>query len=227
MRSLSLRVLRSCSALAPPSPPSVSMPLLCCKKRLVMRAAKNNKNINIVAVNDPFVPTDYMNYSELEHRFGVCVALLTSHTAVISTTTSLCGCMYVICMFTRGSVIFNPPLAEGCFIASLLFIPPTTKPYPILLPRKRRLSYHRHFLRKSGANSSSSSSSDAFRLHFSRPNVDVSEPIWKKRQTQENGEKMAMHEFDVNVAALCLQRFQRRLRIVELSVIELTTAVYK
>ncbi|CAM9315630.1 unnamed protein product [Ectocarpus sp. 12 AP-2014] len=30
--------------------------------RLVMRAAKNNKNINIVAVNDPFVPTDYMNY---------------------------------------------------------------------------------------------------------------------------------------------------------------------
>ncbi|CAM9774466.1 unnamed protein product [Scytosiphon promiscuus] len=27
-----------------------------------MRAAKNNKNINIVAVNDPFVPTDYMNY---------------------------------------------------------------------------------------------------------------------------------------------------------------------
>lgn len=33
-----------------------------------MRAAKNNKNINIVAVNDPFVPTDYMNYSE----FCVC-----------------------------------------------------------------------------------------------------------------------------------------------------------
>eukprot|EP00752_Nemacystus_decipiens_P009054 g8084.t1 len=30
--------------------------------RLVMRAAKNNKNINIVAVNDPFVPTEYMNY---------------------------------------------------------------------------------------------------------------------------------------------------------------------
>ncbi|CAM9587176.1 unnamed protein product, partial [Ectocarpus sp. 13 AM-2016] len=30
--------------------------------RLVMRAAKHNKNINIVAVNDPFVPTDYMNY---------------------------------------------------------------------------------------------------------------------------------------------------------------------
>lgn len=34
------------------------------QRRLVMRAAKNNKNINIVAVNDPFVPTDYMNYSE-------------------------------------------------------------------------------------------------------------------------------------------------------------------
>lgn len=33
--------------------------------RLVLRAAKNNKNINVVAVNDPFVPTDYMNYSEL------------------------------------------------------------------------------------------------------------------------------------------------------------------
>eukprot|EP00903_Cladosiphon_okamuranus_P015581 g14386.t1 len=30
--------------------------------RLVLRAAKKNKNINIVAVNDPFVPTDYMNY---------------------------------------------------------------------------------------------------------------------------------------------------------------------
>ncbi|CAN0160150.1 unnamed protein product, partial [Ectocarpus fasciculatus] len=30
--------------------------------RLVMRAARNNKNINIVAVNDPFVPTEYMNY---------------------------------------------------------------------------------------------------------------------------------------------------------------------
>lgn len=32
--------------------------------RLVLRAARNNKNINVVAVNDPFVPTDYMNYSE-------------------------------------------------------------------------------------------------------------------------------------------------------------------
>lgn len=43
------------------------VPLLCLlsRNRLVMRAAKNNKNINIVAVNDPFVPTDYMNYSEL------------------------------------------------------------------------------------------------------------------------------------------------------------------
>eukprot|EP00904_Undaria_pinnatifida_P001005 jgi/Undpi1/10905/HiC_scaffold_3.g01431.m1 len=30
--------------------------------RLVLRAARNNKNINVVAVNDPFVPTDYMNY---------------------------------------------------------------------------------------------------------------------------------------------------------------------
>jgi len=30
--------------------------------RLVMRAAKNKPNINIVAVNDPFIPVDYMQY---------------------------------------------------------------------------------------------------------------------------------------------------------------------
>jgi len=30
--------------------------------RLVMRAAKNNPKINIVAVNDPFIPVDYMQY---------------------------------------------------------------------------------------------------------------------------------------------------------------------
>ena len=30
--------------------------------RLVMRAAKNKPNINIVAVNDPFIPVDYMEY---------------------------------------------------------------------------------------------------------------------------------------------------------------------
>nr|AAG11394.1 glyceraldehyde-3-phosphate dehydrogenase [Ascophyllum nodosum] len=30
--------------------------------RLVLRAAKHNKHINVVAVNDPFVPPDYMNY---------------------------------------------------------------------------------------------------------------------------------------------------------------------
>merc|ERR1712176_591730 len=30
--------------------------------RLVMRAAKNDPMVNIVAVNDPFIPTDYMEY---------------------------------------------------------------------------------------------------------------------------------------------------------------------
>ncbi|KAL7475697.1 hypothetical protein ACHAW6_001611, partial [Cyclotella cf. meneghiniana] len=30
--------------------------------RLVMRAAANKPNINIVAVNDPFIPVDYMEY---------------------------------------------------------------------------------------------------------------------------------------------------------------------
>jgi len=30
--------------------------------RLVMRAAKNNPNINVVAVNDPFIPVNYMEY---------------------------------------------------------------------------------------------------------------------------------------------------------------------
>ena len=30
--------------------------------RLVMRAAKNNPNVNIVAVNDPFIPVNYMEY---------------------------------------------------------------------------------------------------------------------------------------------------------------------
>eukprot|EP00560_Eucampia_antarctica_P000419 CAMPEP_0197831218 /NCGR_PEP_ID=MMETSP1437-20131217/8334_1 /TAXON_ID=49252 ORGANISM="Eucampia antarctica, Strain CCMP1452" /NCGR_SAMPLE_ID=MMETSP1437 /ASSEMBLY_ACC=CAM_ASM_001096 /LENGTH=95 /DNA_ID=CAMNT_0043434045 /DNA_START=37 /DNA_END=321 /DNA_ORIENTATION=+ len=30
--------------------------------RLVMRAAKNNPKINIVAVNDPFIPVNYMEY---------------------------------------------------------------------------------------------------------------------------------------------------------------------
>eukprot|EP00559_Dactyliosolen_fragilissimus_P001171 CAMPEP_0184862776 /NCGR_PEP_ID=MMETSP0580-20130426/7680_1 /TAXON_ID=1118495 /ORGANISM="Dactyliosolen fragilissimus" /LENGTH=90 /DNA_ID=CAMNT_0027360757 /DNA_START=41 /DNA_END=310 /DNA_ORIENTATION=- len=30
--------------------------------RLVMRAAKTNPNIKIVAVNDPFIPVDYMEY---------------------------------------------------------------------------------------------------------------------------------------------------------------------
>eukprot|EP00550_Attheya_septentrionalis_P000882 CAMPEP_0198292274 /NCGR_PEP_ID=MMETSP1449-20131203/11144_1 /TAXON_ID=420275 /ORGANISM="Attheya septentrionalis, Strain CCMP2084" /LENGTH=101 /DNA_ID=CAMNT_0043991141 /DNA_START=32 /DNA_END=334 /DNA_ORIENTATION=- len=30
--------------------------------RLVMRMAKNNPKINIVAVNDPFIPVDYMEY---------------------------------------------------------------------------------------------------------------------------------------------------------------------
>ena len=30
--------------------------------RLVMRAAKRNPNIKIVAVNDPFIPVDYMKY---------------------------------------------------------------------------------------------------------------------------------------------------------------------
>jgi len=30
--------------------------------RLVMRAAKNNPNVQVVAVNDPFIPVDYMKY---------------------------------------------------------------------------------------------------------------------------------------------------------------------
>jgi len=30
--------------------------------RLVMRAAKNNPNVQVVAVNDPFIPVDYMRY---------------------------------------------------------------------------------------------------------------------------------------------------------------------
>eukprot|EP00521_Asterionellopsis_glacialis_P017047 CAMPEP_0195291340 /NCGR_PEP_ID=MMETSP0707-20130614/7723_1 /TAXON_ID=33640 /ORGANISM="Asterionellopsis glacialis, Strain CCMP134" /LENGTH=175 /DNA_ID=CAMNT_0040351645 /DNA_START=31 /DNA_END=554 /DNA_ORIENTATION=+ len=30
--------------------------------RLVMRAAKNNPNVNVVAVNDPFISVDYMEY---------------------------------------------------------------------------------------------------------------------------------------------------------------------
>jgi glyceraldehyde-3-phosphate dehydrogenase/erythrose-4-phosphate dehydrogenase len=30
--------------------------------RLVMRAARTNPNIKIVAVNDPFIPVDYMKY---------------------------------------------------------------------------------------------------------------------------------------------------------------------
>lgn len=30
---------------------------------LVMRAAANKPNINIVAVNDPFIPVDYSEYS--------------------------------------------------------------------------------------------------------------------------------------------------------------------
>merc|ERR1712159_759005 len=30
--------------------------------RLVMRAAENNPNIQVVAVNDPFIPPDYMEY---------------------------------------------------------------------------------------------------------------------------------------------------------------------
>mmetsp|Transcript_17883 Transcript_17883/g.26239 ORF Transcript_17883/g.26239 Transcript_17883/m.26239 type:complete len:89 (-) Transcript_17883:16-282(-) len=30
--------------------------------RLVMRAAANKPNINVVAVNDPFIPVDYMEY---------------------------------------------------------------------------------------------------------------------------------------------------------------------
>ena len=29
-----------------------------------MRAAKNNPNVQVVAVNDPFIPLDYMKYSE-------------------------------------------------------------------------------------------------------------------------------------------------------------------
>jgi hypothetical protein len=35
--------------------------------RLVMRAARNNPNIKIVAINDPFIPVDYMKY-----MFYVC-----------------------------------------------------------------------------------------------------------------------------------------------------------
>merc|ERR1711881_506571 len=30
--------------------------------RLVMRAAESNPNVQVVAVNDPFIPTDYMEY---------------------------------------------------------------------------------------------------------------------------------------------------------------------
>jgi len=30
--------------------------------RLVMRAARNNPKIKIVAINDPFIPVDYMKY---------------------------------------------------------------------------------------------------------------------------------------------------------------------
>ena len=30
--------------------------------RLVMRAARNNPKIQIVAINDPFIPVDYMKY---------------------------------------------------------------------------------------------------------------------------------------------------------------------
>ena len=30
--------------------------------RLVLRAARTNPNIQIVAVNDPFIPLDYMKY---------------------------------------------------------------------------------------------------------------------------------------------------------------------
>lgn len=30
--------------------------------RLVMRAAKNKQHIQIVAINDPFIPVDYMKY---------------------------------------------------------------------------------------------------------------------------------------------------------------------
>lgn len=31
--------------------------------RLVLRAAASNPNVKVVAVNDPFVPLDYMKYS--------------------------------------------------------------------------------------------------------------------------------------------------------------------
>lgn len=58
--------------------PPLSLACACCclSERLVMRAAKNNKNINIVAVNDPFVPTDYMNYSEYSCSRGLVGALV-------------------------------------------------------------------------------------------------------------------------------------------------------
>jgi hypothetical protein len=40
-----------------------------------MRAAANKPNINIVAINDPFISVDYMEYSKLPRTFvnAVCV----------------------------------------------------------------------------------------------------------------------------------------------------------
>lgn len=33
-----------------------------CSGRLVLRAARNKPNIEVVAINDPFIPADYMKY---------------------------------------------------------------------------------------------------------------------------------------------------------------------
>jgi lactate dehydrogenase-like 2-hydroxyacid dehydrogenase len=40
--------------------------------RLVMRAAANKPNINIVAVNDPFIPVEYMEYM---YKYGMLMLM--------------------------------------------------------------------------------------------------------------------------------------------------------
>jgi len=49
--------------------------------RLVMRAANKNPNVQVVAVNDPFIPVDYMKYSAFGRaaREGLSAAARSEH----------------------------------------------------------------------------------------------------------------------------------------------------
>ena len=66
-----------------------------CSGRLVLRAARNKPNIEVVAINDPFIPADYMKYmfyvSNPPTSFFTCLPLF-SISMIPSTESTLVTC---------------------------------------------------------------------------------------------------------------------------------------